>query len=309
MAKDLSANLDLNLLKTFLVIAQEQNLRKASERLFVTQPAVSHALQRLRQHFDDELFTKTRAGLKPTPYAEQLYRELSPALNQLYKAVNSHQEFAPEQITGKVRIALAPQFLYAFGSRLYLLIQQQAPNCQVEIIEWTSTTFSGLLNGNIQIALNYDVSTTSKEFCRRVIPGDKGTVIVRRDHPYKKPTIGVLDAKDASWACLIVPERNELITDIERYYERFNLKPNISFRSTSPETILQVIQQTDMLFPTLDIMIPDDHPLFRKIEGDVEDHYIDFRTVCFYHQANNQDPLTLWLFELVKSLYPPDNSG
>ncbi|GAM76858.1 transcriptional regulators [Vibrio ishigakensis] len=62
MAKDRFANLDLNLLRTFLVLSQELNMRKASVRLNVSQPAISQALQRLRHHFDDELFVKVRSG-------------------------------------------------------------------------------------------------------------------------------------------------------------------------------------------------------------------------------------------------------
>ena len=303
MAKDLSANLDLNLLKTLLVIYQEQNLRKASERLFVTQPAVSHALQKLRLHFDDELFTKTRTGLTPTPYAKQLCEALAPALNGLYQAVNTNQEFDPQQITGRIRIALAPQFIYAFGSRLYLLIQQLAPNCQVEIINWSATTFPELLNGSIQIALNYDTANTSKELYRQTIPGDKGVVIVRKDHPFNKTIMGVRDVENESFACLIVPERNEQMTDVEKYFAHHNLTPTVGFRSTSPETILQVIKQTDLLFPTLDIMVPDDDPDFRKVDVYIDFPVADFSSVCFYHQSKHKDPLTQWLYSLIKQLH------
>lgn len=302
MAKDLSANLDLNLLKTLLVIYQEQNLRKASERLFVTQPAVSHALQKLRLHFDDELFTKTRTGLTPTPYVEQLCQELSPALDNLFQAVNTNQEFNPQQITGKLRIALAPQYIYAFGSKLYLLIQEQAPDCQVEVINWSTSTFAELLNGGLQIALNYDIANTSKELYRQTIPGDKGVVIVRREHPYSKPVMAIPDAKDATFACLIVPDRNEQAADIEQYFAHYNLTPKIGFRSTSPETLLQTIKQTDLLFPTLDIMIPDDHPDFRKIDAHIDFPLVGFASVCFYHQSKHKDPLTQWLLSLIKQL-------
>ncbi len=55
MAKDLFSTLDLNLLRTFIILHQERNMRRAAERLFVSQPAVSKALQRLRDHFEDEL--------------------------------------------------------------------------------------------------------------------------------------------------------------------------------------------------------------------------------------------------------------
>lgn len=47
MAKDLFYSLDLNLLRTFLVLSQELNMRKASQRLFVSQPAISWQTQSL----------------------------------------------------------------------------------------------------------------------------------------------------------------------------------------------------------------------------------------------------------------------
>ncbi|TDR73650.1 LysR family transcriptional regulator [Photobacterium lutimaris] len=304
MAKDLSANLDLNLIKTLLVIDQEQNLRKAAERLFVTQPAVSHALQKLRLHFDNELFTKTRTGLTPTPYATQLCEALAPALDGLYRAVNTNQEFDPQQLTGKLRIALAPQYIYALGSKLYLAIHQQAPNCQVEVFTWNEATFDELLNGYTHIALNYDIANTSKALHRESIPISKPIVVARREHPYTKPEIGILDeyAREAVWACLIVPERNERLTDIEQYYAQHDLSANIGFRSSSPESILQVVKQSDLLFPTLDIMVPNDHPDYRKIKARIDGSPIDHTTICYYHQSKKNDQQTQWLLDLIKKL-------
>ena len=60
-------DVDLNLLRTLDVLLREQNVTRAAERLFVTQQAVSGALQRLRQHFGDELLTRVGRHLEPTP--------------------------------------------------------------------------------------------------------------------------------------------------------------------------------------------------------------------------------------------------
>ena len=98
MAKDLFSTLDLNLLRTFLIVHQEKNTRKAAERLFVTQPAVSQALQKLRHHFDDELFVKVHGGLQPTHFSEQLANELTPHMDGISNAVNSSYGFDPKEI-------------------------------------------------------------------------------------------------------------------------------------------------------------------------------------------------------------------
>ncbi|OJI49530.1 LysR family transcriptional regulator [Vibrio vulnificus] len=92
MAKDLFYSLDLNLLRTFMVLYQEKNMRKASKRLFVSQPAISQALQKLRHHFGDELFVKV-----PTLYQEKNMRKASkrlfvsqPAISQALQKLRHH---------------------------------------------------------------------------------------------------------------------------------------------------------------------------------------------------------------------------
>src|ERR1700674_3311628 len=63
---------DLHLLVVFNVVAQEKNFTRAGQRLGLSQPAISHALTRLRHVLKDELFVRSPTGMMPTPRAEQL---------------------------------------------------------------------------------------------------------------------------------------------------------------------------------------------------------------------------------------------
>lgn len=101
MAKDLFSTLDLNLLRTFIILHQERNMRRAAERLFVSQPAVSKALQRLRDHFEDELFVKTHHGLRATEYANDLAESLAPLLDDISITINGSKAFNPLEMNGK----------------------------------------------------------------------------------------------------------------------------------------------------------------------------------------------------------------
>lgn len=56
--------IDLNLIRTFVTLYEAGSVTLAAERLFVTQPSVSYALARLRELFDDALFTRTRDGIQ-----------------------------------------------------------------------------------------------------------------------------------------------------------------------------------------------------------------------------------------------------
>ena len=62
-------NFDMNLLVAFDLLMQEQNVSRAADCMFVSQSAMSHILQRLRQQLDDPLLVKTPSGMKPTDRA------------------------------------------------------------------------------------------------------------------------------------------------------------------------------------------------------------------------------------------------
>lgn len=77
------STLDLNLLRVFNAIVQEKTLTRAGHRLGMSQPAVSHALARLRHMLKDDLFIRTPEGMSPTPRAQRIEGRLRAALQEL----------------------------------------------------------------------------------------------------------------------------------------------------------------------------------------------------------------------------------
>src|ERR1700693_6021939 len=74
---------DLNLLIVFDAVMQERNVTRAGSRIGLSQPAMSHALNRLRYMLKDELFIRTPEGMVPTPRAESLAQPLRSALSEM----------------------------------------------------------------------------------------------------------------------------------------------------------------------------------------------------------------------------------
>ena len=85
---------DLNLLVALQILLEERNVTRAAERLSVSQPALSKTLQKLRDSFEDELFTRTAHGLVPSPRAEALAQEL-PALLESVERVLGNEDCDP----------------------------------------------------------------------------------------------------------------------------------------------------------------------------------------------------------------------
>src|SRR5690606_41726182 len=72
--------IDINLYPLFIAIYEQRSISKAAQILCISQSAASHALQRLRQHLQDDLFVRAGSKMLPTPFAEQIYPVIKNAL-------------------------------------------------------------------------------------------------------------------------------------------------------------------------------------------------------------------------------------
>src|ERR1700730_10202272 len=99
------AALDLNLLVVFDAIMRERSVTRAGQRLGLSQPAMSHALTRLRHMLKDELFVRSPNGMVPTPRAEELATLIRIALDGLQQSLEP-VEFEPSKATTTFRIAV-----------------------------------------------------------------------------------------------------------------------------------------------------------------------------------------------------------
>jgi DNA-binding transcriptional LysR family regulator len=98
--------LDLNLLRVFDAVMAEGSLTRAAGGLSMTQPAVSHALKRLREAVGDDLFTRTAFGVRPTPRAETLWPQVRASLGMLRQALSPAQ-FDPSHDAATFRLSMA----------------------------------------------------------------------------------------------------------------------------------------------------------------------------------------------------------
>ena len=98
--------LDLNLLRVFDAVMAEGSLTRAAEGLAMTQPAVSHAVRRLRLAMGDELFVRTAHGMRGTAQAEVIWPHVRSALAALRQAL-APEDFDPQHDAVQWRLAMA----------------------------------------------------------------------------------------------------------------------------------------------------------------------------------------------------------
>src|SRR5712675_2604319 len=97
--------IDLNLLVVFDAIMRDRSVTRAGHRLGLSQPAISHALTRLRHMLKDELFVRSPSGMAPTPRAEELATPIRIAPEGLQQSLEPVQ-FEPSEATRTFHIAV-----------------------------------------------------------------------------------------------------------------------------------------------------------------------------------------------------------
>ncbi|GAL33424.1 transcriptional regulators LysR family [Vibrio maritimus] len=307
MAKDLFANLDLNLLRTFIILNQERNMRKAAERLFVSQPAVSKALQRLRDHFDDELFVKTHHGLRATEKANQLAEYIAPLMDELACAVNHTNEFDPAELDMTLKIAISPFILSGIAKDLFNAIRREAPNVQVQLLNWSKSTIQDIVNDDIQFGLNYSIGHAPKELLQKRIIEDSFKGYVRADHPYPRDFIEIDDGVEFEIATLIAADWNSNQSLSEKIMRMRGHEPNIVFRSELPSAVIDVVKNSDIMFPGSSYLNLDTHPGLRSLDIYFGKVTIDTEINAIYHHKNRNSATTLWLYKLIKQILINNN--
>ncbi|MFA0409497.1 LysR family transcriptional regulator [Vibrio splendidus] len=239
--------LDLNLIRVFLVLLDTQNTRIAGNKLALSQPAVSKALGRLREYFDDELFTRVHSGLKPTPRALELGERLPMIMESLDDVILETPSFDPAEYQGNITIAINGFISNWLGARLCLGLIQEAPNAQVNIVNWGSQTLKKLLDGEIQAAINFSPIDTNKQFTHQIIGEDDFVGLVKTGHPLAGKVISQQEIDEAEYASLVIPGWNDIQPYIAKHLSTEQLK--VKARSSYLHTLLEVIKQSDMILP------------------------------------------------------------
>lgn len=119
--------LDLNLLVPLMALLEEQSVTYAANRVGLSQPAMSHALNRLRRLLGDELLVRQGGSMTLTPRAEGLIAPVRAALERSALILDP-RPFDPASDRRLVTIALTTTSAYLYGPLLMRALDRRAPN-------------------------------------------------------------------------------------------------------------------------------------------------------------------------------------
>lgn len=150
-------HLDFAMLMAFDLLMRELNVSRAAEKMYVTQSAMSHILQRLRQQFDDPLLVKTPTGMKPTRRAEDLVESVGAILRDAEHLLLSSSEFDPAMSQHQFVIGGSNYIEFLVLPKLVARIRQLAPGIEIRVTRAEPDVLaSQFANNELDLALGFE---------------------------------------------------------------------------------------------------------------------------------------------------------
>ena len=282
---------DLNLFIVFDAIYTEANLTRAGQIVGITQPAVSNALARLRETFNDPLFVRTAQGMVPTPMAQNIIGPVRNALQLLRVSVQESRTFNPLQANKTFRISMTDLTEAVVLPPLFQRLRRLAPNVKIEsMLAKRRETTKELAAGRLDFAMDAPLNTDPQVRHVKLLE-DRYVCAMRRGHPLAKDKLSVEEYLSLSHNH--ISSRRSGLGMVDLALGKMGQQRKIALRSQHYMMATQVIQQTDMAV-TVPERFARRHDLHQiPLPVDIP----PLETHIYWHESTDQDPANRWMRE------------
>lgn len=289
--------LDLNLFVVLDAIYTEGNITRAAKSLNLTQPALSHALGRLRSVLNDPLFTRQGSLMMPTPLTRSLIGPVRQSLKTLTTSVQQANSFDPMKTSRFFNIGLRDVLEAKILPGLVERIKAQAPGVGISSVRADRHELeSELTAGSLDLAVDV-LLQQPKEIHRTKLLRDTQVVVARRGHP---AIGGGLDLETyLSQSHILVSSRRKGQGLEDMALASLDRHRHVALRCQQYYAACHVVSETDLLLtmpehyahmanlnlPNRILPLPLEVPSF--------DIYL------YWHENVDADPANVWLRKLL----------
>jgi len=237
---------DLNLFVIMNAIYTQGSLTKAAEVVGITQPAVSNALSRLREKFNDDLFVRTGSGMVPTQKTENMITDVQSALTLIQQSVNEPDTFDPKSSKRNFKLSLGDVSEGRVLPFIMKEIYEDAQNISVGSYAYQrSDQVHALATNNLDFVVD-PIIPHSDEINSEKVFEDDFVVMYREGHELSKikdvSVDNILDQKH-----LHVSNRRRGLHLIDRELEKAGHRREVSLRCQHFLIAPTIIQSTDLV--------------------------------------------------------------
>ncbi len=285
--------LDLNLFVVFDTIYSEANLTRAAEVLNVTQPAVSNALARLRQTFQDKLFVKAGRSMQPTPVAQNLIGPVRQALRQLQASVDERERFAPATSARRFNLAVRDITCSLLLPDLMRAFREHAPHARLHCHEVDRRDLvRELAAGSLDVAIDIPQLDKSRLNNRPLI-ADEYVCVLRRGHPAAEAELALDAFLALDHVTVSSRRRGRGYVDLALARLGHQIEPTLRLQHYQPA--FHVVMDSDLALTA-------PARLARRYDVEILPLPIAvpaLESLLYWHKGVDHDPANTWFRELI----------
>lgn len=175
---------DLNLLIALDALLHEKNVTRAAERVFVSQPAMSAALQKLREYFNDQLLVRVGRDMELTPRGLSLVEPVREALLRIQATLGTQPTFDPATVKRSFTLIVSADAIVRVMPTVFRRLTREAPGIKCHVEHFSETTLSRLEYGDADLYLGLN---SLRLFGLRAFP----------------ETLRIIDLRPVRWVCVV----------------------------------------------------------------------------------------------------------
>lgn len=294
-------DLDLNLLIVMDAMLRERNVSKAAERIGLTQSAMSHALNRLRQYFDDPLFVKTGQAMEPTPKAIALQAVVVDVMGAVRQRILSEAHFDPATAKREFTLCVTDMGEIVFAPVILRLIRQLAPRCTIRTMQVTAEKIEGLLaNGEADLAIGTYRMAPESLYKQRLFMHGFSTLVHAKSKIKKR--ISLKEFEKTPQIVVTMSGRSSVAFD--SVLEEKGIKRQIVMKTPHFLIVPLLIEQQPDLIATVPTELANvyaRHGVVRAVSPPLE--LPSYAISQYWHPLFHHEPSIIWLRDLIKKTF------
>ena len=291
--------LDLNLLRVLVALDDRRSVSGAAAVLARSQPAVSVALGKLRDFFDDRLFVRSGNRMEPTPRAAGLIDSARAVLARVGTDIVAAPGFDPATSQRPIALALSDVGEMVMLPRILRELHTHMPKAAVRSVSLPpGSVASGLEDGGIDLAIGYFPDLQKRNFYQQALYMDTYASLLRADHPIAAKKLSIRQFLGLEHIVVRAESRSEEV--MERYLARRRWRRRVVLTTPHFASAPMIVAQSD-----LNVTVP--LPLARyfvSMAADLRIVGLPFEPPRialrqFWHRRFHDDVRNRWLRALV----------
>ncbi|TDR06179.1 LysR family transcriptional regulator [Marinomonas communis] len=299
-------HLDIKTLTALLYLLEERNVGRVANKLYLSQPAMSRTLSRLREAFDDPLFIRTHKEMLPTAKALALEMPLRQILEQM-NGLSNDQEFVPHKSERVFRLQTSHYQAQAYMPTIAERFYQMAPNASLETSLVTENSLLRSENQTVDAVLCSEYVQLPSRFESKILGRERFGCIMAKDHPLAgQPTISLDEFLSYNHVLVTLGGSSQIYSESalgDRAKDR-----RYTLRTPYFMSALEAVGKTDLLFSTSQLLAYRFQEQFGLVIKPLPYDFPPIDYCLSWPSEQSQDPGGMWLRNLctnvVQSMIP-----